>query len=369
MQCPDWHRHCLPGRSSASRQSGAKYRPVKQWHVPKKCPPEDRVRGWLLNLCYLMLLAVVAPVLAYRAWRLGKYRQGWSEKLRGIGESRTSTAPCIWLHAVSVGEVLLLQKIISDLQQRRPEVEICLSTTTHTGHAVAREKFPSCRVLYFPLDFTWAVNAALDRIRPDVVGLVELELWPNFISEVARRGTPLLLINGRLGERSYRGYRRIRFLMRRVLGCFMGMGMQTPEYARRIIDLGAPADRVSVTGSVKFDGAKLQHDRAAVAKLRDHLGISDSDRVLLAGSTHAPEEDAILNSYAELAGEFPDLRLLIAPRHQERFDDVAALIESKGWPLQRRSKRSCGTAHPDPLPRLTSGGTSERFAGVRGKSV
>lgn len=308
----------------------------------------DSVRGWLLNFCYSLLLVAVAPVLAYRAWRHGKYRQGWREKLRGIGESRTTTGPCLWLHAVSVGEVLLLQNIIADLWRQRPDVEIWLSTTTHTGHAVAREKYPSCRVLYFPLDFTWAVNAALDRVRPDVVALVELELWPNFISAVARRGTPLLLINGRLGERSHRGYRRIRFLMRRVLGSFTELGMQTPEYARRMTDLGAAADRVTVTGSVKFDGAKLERDEAAVDRLRAQLGIGAHERVLLAGSTHAPEEAAILDAYAELAVEFPDLRLLIAPRHQERFDEVAALIESTGRRLQRRSKVR-GTTDRDPV--------------------
>jgi len=302
------------------------------------------VTGFLLNAIYVLLLAVVSPVLGYRAWRHGKYRQGWTEKLRGIGERRDASAPCLWLHAVSVGEVLLLQTVIADIRQRRPDVEIWISTTTHTGHAVAREKFPDCRVLYFPLDFTWSVRAALDRVRPDVVGLVELELWPNFIRAVAARGLPLILINGRLGERSHRGYRRIRFLMSRVLSGFTAFGMQTPEYARRVIDLGALAERVSVTGSVKFDGVRMSPDPAQLHALRASLGIAPDERVLLAGSTHAPEEQAVLDCYRQLHAEFPDLRLLIAPRHQERFDEVATLIRNAGCPLRRRSQQSA-TSH------------------------
>ncbi|MBL8850533.1 MAG: glycosyltransferase, partial [Planctomycetaceae bacterium] len=294
--------------------------------------------GLLLNAVYVVLLAVVSPVLAYRAWRQGKYRQGWGEKLLGTGARRDSSSPCLWLHAVSVGEVLLLQTVIADFRRRRPDVEIWISTTTHTGHAVAREKFPDCRVLYFPLDFTWSVRAALNRVRPDVVGLVELELWPNFIRGVAARGIPLVLINGRLGEKSHRGYRRIRFLMRRVLSGFTAFGMQTPEYARRIVDLGAPAERVSVTGSVKFDGVRMSHDPAQLRALRSSLGIGPDERVLLAGSTHAPEEQAVLHCFRQLQSEFPNLRLMIAPRHQERFDEVATIIGTDGYSLLRRSQ-------------------------------
>ena len=314
--------------------------------------------GLLLNAIYVVLLAVVSPVLVSRAWRQGKYRQGWGEKLLGRGVRRASSAPCLWLHAVSVGEVLLLQTVIADFRRRRPDVEIWISTTTQTGHAVAREKFPDCRVLYFPLDFTWSVRAALDRVRPDVVGLVELELWPNFIRAVATRGIPLLLINGRLGERSHRGYRRIRFLMRRVLSGFTAFGMQTPEYARRIVDLGAPSERVSVTGSVKFDGVRMAHDPAQLRALRDSLGIGPAERVLLAGSTHGPEEQAILACYRQLQSEFPNLRLLIAPRHQERFEEVATFIRAAGYSLLRRSQTPTISHGIDPCGAKATGHAS-----------
>jgi len=296
------------------------------------------VTGWLLNLVYVALLALVSPVLAWRAWRHGKYRDGWGQKLLGEGELRSSDRPCLWLHAVSVGEVLLLRPVIEEIRRQRPDVEIWLSTTTHTGQAVARETFPGCHVLYFPLDFTWSVRRAIDRVRPDVVGLVELELWPNFIRAVALRHIPLVLVNGRIGEKSFRGYRRIRYLMRRVLSAFTSLGMQSPEYARRMIELGADPKRVSVTGSVKFDGVSLQRDEGKLAGLRAALGIAPGERVLLAGSTHAPEEQVLLDTYSRLRTEFPDLRLMFAPRHQERFDEVATLIQAAGWQVRRRSQ-------------------------------
>lgn len=309
----------------------------------------DAVAGRLLNLVYLALLTFVAPVLAYRALRHGKYREGLSEKLLGTGATRSTPGPAIWLHAVSVGEVLLLKPVVENLRQHRPDADIWLSTTTHTGQAVARRTYPQCRVIYFPLDFTWSVGAALDRVRPDVIGLAELELWPNFISTAADRDIPVVLLNGRISEKSFRGYRRIRFLMRRVLSRISAFGVQTPEYARRMIELGAPPDRVAVTGSVKFDGVRLQQDPARIDALRLDLGIGPGERVLLAGSTHAPEEQIVLQCYDRLQREFPDLRLLVAPRHQERFAEAASLITAAGWPLRRRSE-AARQAGPAPRP-------------------
>lgn len=316
--------------------------------------------GWLLNLVYVVLIALLSPVLAYRAARQGKYRAGWQEKLWGRGAPRRSSGPCLWLHAVSVGEVLLLKSIIPPLKARRPDVEIWISTTTSTGHMVAREKFPDCPVLYFPLDFTWAVQRAIHRVRPDAIGLVELELWPSFIRAAARRGIPLVLINGRIGDRSFRGYRRIRCLMRSILRHFTVLAVQTPVYARRLIDLGAAPEQVVVTGSVKFDGVASGPDERARNELREAFGLRPSDRLMIAGSTHPPEEQTVLECYRRLRGSWPQLRLLLAPRHEQRFDEVARLIRSAGLHLLRRSAtvehngrpfrtRSTVAAHPVPF--------------------
>lgn len=293
--------------------------------------------GWILNILYGALLLAASPWIVYRRLRLGKDREGWRQKLFGDIPARPGAKPCLWFHAVSVGEVLLLKPILDRLRAGRGDLEIVISTTTQTGQAVAREKYPFARTIYYPFDLTWAVDRALRRIRPDAVALVELELWPNFITAVHRSGIPLVLLNGRISERSFRGYSRLRRLVGSWLEKFTWLTVQTEEYAERLRALGAPQGRVIVTGSVKYDG--LQHDRsnAATARLREAFGIASHDRVFIAGSTQAPEEQIAIDSYRVLSTEYPDLRLIIVPRHKERFEEVAGLIERSGFGLRRRS--------------------------------
>lgn len=294
--------------------------------------------GQLLNFGYCLLLLAVSPLLIWKRFRHGKYRAGWKEKFWGrvpdLGEPRHHR---VWLHAVSVGEVLQLRQVVARLKQVQPELEIVVSTTTDTGHAVARDKLPDCRVIYFPLDFTWSVRHALDRVRPSLVVLVELELWPNFILETRRRGIPLALINGRLSERSYRGYRWIRPLVRRLLRCFDRIAAQNSEYGERFVALGSLQDRVLVTGSIKFDGAPAERATPETSELRRFFGIADGETVFVAGSTQAPEERYALNALLSVQVKYPELRLILVPRHPERGDEVAGLITGAGLPLRRRT--------------------------------
>ncbi|HUG92223.1 MAG TPA: 3-deoxy-D-manno-octulosonic acid transferase [Planctomycetaceae bacterium] len=315
-------------------------------------PP--RVIAWFLNAAYAALLVVLAPVLTWRIAVQRKYRTGWSEKLLGRlpqpGEAQstkhkapthpsplTTHPPRLWLHAVSVGEVLQLQQIVRRIREQRPDVEFVISTTTVTGHAVAREKFPDDTVCYFPLDFSWAVRRAIRRVRPAAIVLVELELWPNFILAAKAAGVPLVLVNGRISEQSFRGYRRIRFLMRRLLGCFETLAVQNETYGRRLVELGARSDNVVITGSIKFDGVETGRNNAKTLELRRAFGIADNERVFIAGSTQEPEEGYALDTWLALRPEFPDLRLILVPRHKERFEAVARLVESRGLALVRRS--------------------------------
>ena len=296
-----------------------------------------RSAGWILNLLYGVLLVAAAPWIAYRRLRFGKDRAGWGQKLFGDIPARPGAKPCVWFHAVSVGEVLLLKPVLEQLRRERPSVEIVISTTTQTGQAVAREKYPFARLLYYPFDFTWAVARAIRRIRPEAVALVELELWPNFIAAVHEAGIPLVLLNGRISERSFRGYSRIGRLVSGWLNRFTVLTAQTEEYAERLRQLGAPADRVLVTGSVKYDG--LEHDRGnpRTEALRQAFGIGADETVFIAGSTQAPEEQLAIETYRTLKTDHPGLRLVIVPRHQERFEEVASLIERSGLGLRRRS--------------------------------
>lgn len=295
------------------------------------------VFGWLLNGVYLVIVAAIAPVILYRRWTKGKYRRGWREKLTGQITRQFPDKTCLWFHAVSVGEVLQLPNVIEDTASKFPDAELFISVTTETGYDVARSKFPQHTVAYFPLDFTWAVSRALNSILPDLIVLVELELWPNFILTAWRRKIPLVLINGRIGEKSFKGYRRIKPLMARLLSCFHWLAVQTETYADRLRALGAPADRVVVTGNIKFDRVQSNRDNPKTNELRSSFGLRNDDLVFIAGSTQDPEEAYAVDTWLKLRPEFPSLRLIVVPRHQERFDEVAHLIEQQGCRVIRRS--------------------------------
>ena len=300
----------------------------------------ERLLRWMLNGLYLGVIGLVMPVLLYRRWRFGKYRTGWGEKLLGRVPLRAGNRPCLWLHAVSVGEVLQIQPVINAWRQRHPDWDIAITTTTPTGKQVAEREYPDCLVSYCPLDFTWAVQQAFARIRPSMLGLVELELWPNLILEARRQQAPLVLINGRLSERSFRGYRKLRRLLQPLWNCFQQILVQNAEYAARFEQLGIPANHLQIAGSIKFDRLQTDRNSAQVNRLRQILQIPAAAPVLMAGSTHAPEEETVLEHWQDLRLQFPDLRLILAPRHAERFDEVAELVTQQGLPLLRRSQRN-----------------------------
>jgi 3-deoxy-D-manno-octulosonic-acid transferase len=316
--------------------------------------------AWLLNLAYLALLVTVSPLILFRMAVRGKYRSGWGQKLLGRVPRREGEGNCLWFHAVSVGEVLQLQPLLDALSQRDGSLEFVISTTTPTGFDVAQKKYPSRQVIYFPLDFSWAVNAALDRIKPAAIVLVELELWPNFVCAAARRGIPIALVNGRISERSFRGYRHIRPLIGAILRKIDLLAVQSETYSRRFLDLGADPANVHVTGSIKFDRIETDRENPRTAELRRMFGLRNSERVFIAGSTQDPEDRFALESYVKLREKHPALRLIVVPRHKERFDEVARLIEEVfKLPLVRRSKltnnasaisSSPGTALPGSVP-------------------
>lgn len=296
-----------------------------------------RFGNWMLNVVYFGALCLAMPFLIYRAITQGKYRDGWREKLLGALPQLPEDQQTIWFHAVSVGEVLQLQQVVSAFKQREPGYEIVVSCTTSTGRAVAEEKFPDCTVCYFPLDFSGTVQRAIRNIHPALIVLVELELWPNFICEATRQEIPLALINGRISEKSFRGYSKIRFLMSRLLNQFQSLAVQSETYAERLQALGAEPQRVTVTGSIKFDGVQADRQNEQTRELRRSFGISPQETVFIAGSTQSPEEQIALNVYRNLTQQFPELRLIIVPRHQERFEEVAALITANDFPIVRRS--------------------------------
>ncbi len=301
----------------------------------------------LLNLVYLVVLGLSAPWILIRAIRDGKYRHGWSEKFLGRAPLRIGDRPCLWIHAVSVGEVLLLRPILAELARRRPGWEVVVSTTTDTGLAVARRTYPELVTFYAPLDFSWATRRAVANIRPTVLVLVELEIWPNLIRAAKRAGAQVAIINGRLSRRSHRGYRKLRGPLGSTLRRIDAIAVQTEEYAARFVDLGVPQQRLRVTGSVKYDGLESERDNPQTLALRKTLGLAGTDLVFVAGSTMEGEEAAALAAYRAARTLHPRLRLIVVPRHPNRFEKVASWLREQGEKIVRRSEIGDGHRNGD----------------------
>jgi 3-deoxy-D-manno-octulosonic-acid transferase len=237
-----------------------------------------------------------------------------------------------------VGEVLLLRPILSAMVRRRPGWEVVVSTTTATGLAVARRTFPDLVTFYAPLDFTWATRRAVARVRPTVLVLVELELWPNLVWAAKRLGASVAIINGRLSRSSHKGYKKLRGPLGPTLRRLDAVAAQSEEYAARFVDLGVPAQRVRVTGSVKYDGLECDRNNARTLALRRALGLDPADLVFVAGSTIEGEEEAALAAYREARRLHASLRLIVVPRQTDRFEKVAAWLERQGENVLRRSR-------------------------------
>lgn len=306
--------------------------------------------NWLLNAVYAALLLLLSPVILWKMVRHGRYRRGWTQKLLGWLPKSPNGRRTVWFHAVSVGEVLLLKKVVQRFLQQLPESaetdrpHILITTSTDTGFELASSRFPECTVTWFPLDFSWAVKTALRRVAPELVVLVELELWPNFLTTCAQQNVPTALINARMSDRSFRSYCRIRRLVEPLFRQFAVIANQNSEYAARLQHLGARPEVSFDVGSVKFDGATGDRNDPATAKLRALFGLQPQHTVLIAGSTQAPEEDMALQAWQKLHATYPDLKLILVPRHRERFEEVAALVTSSGIPLVRRSQIQASSA-------------------------
>jgi 3-deoxy-D-manno-octulosonic-acid transferase len=298
----------------------------------------------LLDLLYVLALVVLSPWLLWRSVRTGRYRNDLAAKLLGrvrVDHAYSRALPVVWFHAVSVGEVNLLATLIPAFQKRRPDCRIVVSATTDTGLAEARRRFSDRDVIAWPFDFSWAVAAALDAVRPALIVLTESELWPNFLQAAGDRAIPVIAVNARMSPRSFARLKRVRGLAARFLFARVSrFAVQEQEYAERLRQLGVPRDKLAVTGSVKYDGAIPDGASEKTAQLRRLLGVSTTGGAViwLAGSTHAPEEAIVLAVFARLRVRFPGLRLILVPRHPDRFEEVAGLVEQSRLPVVRRSR-------------------------------
>jgi 3-deoxy-D-manno-octulosonic-acid transferase len=281
-----------------------------------------------------------------------RYRTGWAQRFGRIAR-KYPAKECIWLHAVSVGEVNATKTIVKELGNRFPDFEIVISTTTDTGFARAITVYGAhYEVFYFPLDFSPIMRRAFRQIRPAICLLMELEVWPNFVQIAQQLNVPVVVVNGRITDKSSARYRKIKPIAKRIFQKVTLVLAQTEQYAQRFIAIGTPQESVIVTGSLKYDTAQIADKVEGADALAAQLNIAD-ETLWVAGGTGNDEEKILLDVYKDLKQQdnFNDLRLVIVPRKPERFDEVAEVIADAGFDFVRYSSiKNTNTPAPDKVP-------------------
>ena len=304
----------------------------------------------LMNL-WVDLASCLALCLAMPRWIAGllRGRNRWQDlaaRVTGQVPLRTSDAPCLWLHAASVGEVNVLLKLLPSLERQYPEYELLISSATTSGYQRACKSISTHPVVWFPLAFSWAARRALKRLRPTAVVLVDLELAPSLITAARRQGVGVFVLNGRLSQKRQRILRSWPKTTAKSLQAVDGIYAQSPDDAMQFVAFGARPESVEVTGSIKFDCADTDRSHPEIVKLRELAGIEEDDYVLVAGSTKAGEEQAAIDAFRQVASDYPELKLLLAPRNASRFEAVAKLLDASGFRWQRRSQLEKAAADP-----------------------
>ncbi len=295
----------------------------------------EHVMYIIYNLFLIIATILLFPLILFKLITVPKYRGGITQKFgrlrKGVLRVTRGTRP-IWVHAVSVGEVMAAHPLIRELKKKYPGRALILSTVTVTGNYTARRRVPEAdAVFFFPFDYPWVVRHVIRGINPQVVLVAETELWPNFFRELKKAGIPSAVINGRISLKSHRNYLRFRSFFRLVFENVDLFCMQSDADALRIKEIGAAPEKVIVTGNLKFD-QKISMPQSLPAL------IPPGKKVITAGSTHRGEEEILLEIFTQLRTKYPGLLLILAPRHPERFDEVAGLISKAGYECQRRTE-------------------------------
>ncbi|MGH7172456.1 MAG: 3-deoxy-D-manno-octulosonic acid transferase [Gemmataceae bacterium] len=304
------------------------------------------------SLGLLVAIILSAPYWLFRMARSGRYRDGLAQRLGAISPSLrkfVGNRPAIWIHAVSVGELMAAGPLIEKLDGLDASIPVVISTTTRTGQKLAWERFGTQksrdgRVFYYPLDFAWIVRRYLRLLKPRILVLMESELWPRMIAEADRARVPIVVVNGRISNRSLPRHRALRGLWRPFLRKLTLVLAQSEQDERRFVEIGVPARRVQTAGNLKYD-VRVAEELAITAQMRAHL--PDRAQVVVAGSVLEGEERLVLQAFQELLSTIPNLVLILAPRHPERFPAVVERIESIGLPGIRRS---VWASQPRPIP-------------------
>src|SRR3989337_3365265 len=298
----------------------------------------------LLHLSLLLLI----PYFLFKMFFVGKYRKGILERFGFIDKEKIrrlsvrdagNSGKVVWFHAVSVGETKAVLPLLKRFKDRWPDIKVIFSTVTNTGNTVAMREGAQWMdsLIYFPLDFYWVVNRVVERLGPDAFVVVEKEIWPNILRVFKKNKTPVLVINGVISDRSFKRYSFFEFFFRRIFGNISYFLSQTEQDRSRAVALGVEPARCLVAGNIKFDINPAECADEERGPAISSCKVKNSDKIIVAGSTHAGEEEIILDTFKRLKQEFPGLRLIIAPRHPERFKDVEKLVGEKGLAVVRRT--------------------------------
>lgn len=305
--------------------------------------------GLLYNIGIILYFVITLPYYLYKMAFARKYRAGLFQRLGFISRparEELSGRRVIWIHAVSVGEVQAAMPLIKELRAKLPDRSVLLSTTTMTGNAIAVEKAGGmATVIYFPLDFPWAVRRALRAFKPEVVAIVETEIWPNFLKAARRQGVPVVIVNGRISDRSFGGYLKLRPILRGILECIDVFCMQTGADAGRVERMGAPRDRIRVTGNMKYEASL--GTSPGKEQVCGEIGLDAGRGYIVAGSTHSGEEEILIRVYERLRGRFKGLSLIVVPRHPERSREVLNIARAAGISSCLRSELPSRPETPD----------------------
>lgn len=300
---------------------------------------------FLYNLILTLVLVLLVPVWAVILLSAKKFRAGFKQKCGFFSADLKHkfvnlTARPVWFHAVSVGECLAVADLVKEFHRRNPAIPLVVSTVTYTGQEIAKTRLGDIStIIYFPYDLWFVVNKVIKMINPALVVIVETEIWPGFSFVLNDRKVPLLLINGRLSPKSYKNYLAFSFFFKSVLRVFTRFLMQSQLDADRIMAIGALKDKVEVVGNLKYD-IKAKFTAEDIKNLKRELALSGSDKVLIAGSTHSGEEATVLEVYQILIEDIPELKLILVPRHPERYEEVINLVSAKGLKLARRTLKN-----------------------------
>ena len=296
---------------------------------------------FLYSILYSIGFLILLPRFLYDGLTKGKYAAGFRERLGDLPRFEKDQRSVLWLHAVSVGETNAAKPLLDEIVRRFPELRIIVSTTTETGQTLAKQIFSDYaeRVFYLPFDWKFSVRRTLNHFKPSIVLIMETELWFNFIREADRSGARVFIVNGRISEKSHKRYLRINKLVKRVFKHIQLTLVQDKENAKRLLSLGIRAKKIKITGNLKFDRVNDKSNDLMTDYFRERFDISKDAPLIIAASTHEPEERWILEAFRIMWKNSPEKlpRLLIAPRHPERFDEIYKLIKNSGFEWTRRT--------------------------------